>query len=94
MIEPNCLLFCFLFLYVGQSALDIWLERLNLTHSQRHAHKPPAGFEGFIDESKLGRTMDYVRAKTRLGILKKIVSDGILLAILLSGLLPSGSLVQ
>jgi STE24 endopeptidase len=88
MIELNWLLFCFLFLYVGQSVFNIWVERINLIHSRRRADKAPAGFEGFIDESKLAGTMRYMRAKTKVGILDEIVSDVMLLAILLSGLLP------
>ncbi len=88
MVELNWLLFCFLFLYVGQSAFNIWVERLNLIHSQRRADKAPAGFEGFIDGSKLARTTQYVRAKTRVGVLEEIVSDVTLLVILLSGFLP------
>ena len=88
MVELNRLLFCFLFLYVGQSVFNIWVERINLIHAQRSADKAPAGFEGFIDESELARTMRYVRAKTQVGIIEEIVSDVTLLAILLSGLLP------
>ena len=55
MVELNWLLFCFLFLYLGQSAFSIWLDRINLIHAEKHADKAPAGFEGFIDESKLTR---------------------------------------
>ena len=88
MVELNWLLFCFLFLYVGQSAFNVCVERLNLIHSLRRADKAPAGFEEFIDESKLARASEYARAKTRVGILDEIVSDVTLLMILLSGLLP------
>ncbi len=88
MVELNWLLFCFLLLYVGQGAFNIWVERVNLIYSQLRADKAPAGFEGFIDESKLARTRQYVRAKTRVGIVEQIVSDLTLLVILLSGFLP------
>ncbi len=88
MVELNRLLFCFLFLYVGQSVFNIWVERINLNHSQRRADKAPTGFEGFIDESKLAGTTRYIQAKTKVGVLDEIVSDVTLLAILLSGLLP------
>ncbi len=88
MVEPNRLLFCFLFLYAGQSAFSIWVERINLIHLEQRAGKAPAGFEGFIDESKLARAAEYARAKTRVGIVEEIVSDVTLLAILLSGFLP------
>lgn len=88
MVELNWLMLCFLFLYVGQSAFNIWLERINLIYSRHHSDKAPAGFEGFIDEAKLAETMEYSRTKTRVGIIEEIVSDATFLAILLSGLLP------
>jgi len=88
MVELDWLLFCFLFLYVGQSAFNIWVERINLIHSQRRADKAPAGFEEFIDESKLAKTKEYARAKTQVGMIEEIVSDVTTLIILLSGLLP------
>ena len=88
MIELNWLLFCFLFLYLGQSAFSIWLDRINLIYSEKHADKAPAGFEGFIDDSKLSSAGAYARAKTRIGIFEQIASDLTLLVILLSGLLP------
>ena len=69
-------------------SFNVWLERINLIHSRRHADKAPAGFEGFIDGSKLARTAEYEQAQTRVGILEGIVSNVTLLAILLSGLLP------
>ncbi len=88
MVELNWLLFCFLFLYVGQSAFSIWVDRINLIHSEKHANKAPAGFEDFIDDSKLTSAAAYARAKTRIGILEQITSDLTLIVILLSGLLP------
>ena len=33
MVELNWLLFFFIFLYVGQSAFSIWLDRINLIHA-------------------------------------------------------------
>ncbi|MDR3555491.1 MAG: M48 family metallopeptidase [Syntrophobacteraceae bacterium] len=88
MIESNWFLLCFLLLYIGQSGFNIWLERLNLVHSHKWTQRAPAGFEEFIDESKLATTAGYERAKTNASIREDIVSEAILLAILLSGLLP------
>ena len=88
MIELNWLLFCFLFLYLGQSAFSIWVDRINLLHAEKHANRVPAGFEGFIDDAKLTRGGAYARAKTRIGIFEQIASDLTLFVILLSGLLP------
>ena len=88
MIELNWLLFCFLFLYLGQSAFSIWVDRINLLHAEKHANRVPAGFEGFIDDAKLTRAGAYARAKTQTGIFEQIASDLTLFVILLSGLLP------
>jgi STE24 endopeptidase len=88
MIQFNSLLFCFLFLYVGKSAFDIWVERINLLYAEQHCEKAPAGFEAFIDKAKLAEAIDYARARTRVGIVEEMVSDAVQLAILLSGLLP------
>ena len=88
MVELNRVLFCFLLLFAGTSAFGIWVERINLLYFQKHCDRPPAGFEGFIDRTRLAGAVDYARAKTRVGIVEEIVSDAVLLAILLSGLLP------
>ena len=88
MVELNRLLFFFIFLYLGQSAFSIWLDRINLIHAEKHANRAPAGFEGFIDESKLISAGAYARAKTRIGIFEQIASDLTLFVIVLSGFLP------
>ncbi len=89
MVELNWFLVCFLFLYLVQNAFNIWLERLNLAYSQKRGDKVPAGFEGYLDEAKLVQTARYERAKTGTGIFGDIVSEAVMLAILLSGLLPA-----
>jgi STE24 endopeptidase len=88
MVHLNWLLFCFLLLYIGQSAFSAWIEHLNLIHSERLGSKAPDGFEQFIDDSGLARARAYARAKTRLGILEQLASDATLLVVLLSGFLP------
>jgi STE24 endopeptidase len=88
MVEFNWFLLCFLLLYLGQNGFNIWLERLNLAFSERQGGSPPAGFERFIDSSKLARTAQYERAKTASGIVGGVVTEAVFLVILLSGLLP------
>ena len=88
MVELNRLLFFFLFLYIGQSAYNAWLEHLNLVYSEKLDWKAPKGFEQFIDDSKLAEARAYARAKTRVGVLAELASDVTLLAIILSGFLP------
>ena len=88
MVELNPLLFFFLFLYVGQSAFNAWIERLNLVHSEKFDGKAPEGFDRFIDDSKLAKARAYARAKTRIGIFGELASDAALLVVMLSGFLP------
>ncbi len=88
MVESNWFLLCFLLLYAAQNAFNIWLDRLNQVYSEQRSGSAPAGFEEFIDKSKLAQTARYERAKTGTGIVEEIVSEAILLAILLSGFLP------
>ena len=88
MVELNWLLFCFLLLYLGQSAFSIWLDRINLLHAEKR-EEDATGLEGFMDASKLTSAGAYARAKTRIGIFEQITSDlTLFLVILLSGLLP------
>lgn len=88
MVELNWLLFFFLFLYIGQSAFGIWVERINTVHASRRGGEVPPGFEEFLDESKLARINAYTNEKSRFGIYEEIASEGVLLAIVFSGLLP------
>ncbi len=88
MIELNWFLLCFLLLYFAQASFNIWIERLNLGYSRQRANRAPAGFEEFLDQARLAKTADYERAKSLAGIADEIFSEAVLLAILLSGLLP------
>ena len=88
MIEANWFLFTFLFIFAGQRAFTIWLERLNSRHSRKHLQRVPRGFEDYIDNSTMIKINEYGLEKSWLGIIEGLVSDGVLLVILLSGLLP------
>ncbi|MDR3567506.1 MAG: M48 family metallopeptidase [Syntrophobacteraceae bacterium] len=88
MVESNWFLACFLLVYFLQNGFDLWLERLNLSYCERQSDTAPAGFEEFIDDSKLARTARYERSKAVVAIIGTVVSETTLLAILLSGLLP------
>lgn len=88
MIELNWFLFTFLFIFAGQRAFTIWLEHLNSRHSRRHLQRVPRGFEDYIDNPTMIKINDYGLERSRLGIIEGLVSDGVLLVIILSGLLP------
>jgi STE24 endopeptidase len=88
MIAFNPVLLGFLFVYIGQTLFEAWLERLNIDYLEKHA-SVPAGFEELIGAEKLLKINEYTRAQSRLGIAEEAVSDAALLAVLLSGLLPA-----
>jgi len=88
MTEASGFLVFFLLLYIGQSAFKIWIDRINIAHMQKFSGEVPPGFEEFLDRAKLEKAALYTVEKTRLGVLKDVASDGVLLIILLSGFLP------
>ena len=87
-MELNWLLLTFIILYVGQVAFNVWVERVNIAHSEKHADAVPVGFEGFIDAAGLARMSSYAREQSRFGIIQEIAAETLLLVILLSGFLP------
>lgn len=88
MIEFNLFLLVFLILFIGQSAFSAWLDGVNIGYAQKCSKAVPPGFADFLDSEKLARMSAYTAQKGRLGIIEELVSNGVLLAILLSGLLP------
>ncbi|MCE5335926.1 MAG: M48 family metallopeptidase [Desulfobacteraceae bacterium] len=88
MIQLDYFPVIFLAVYIGQTVFNTWVEHINGIHAAKFSDKVPAGFEDFIDRSKLERISAYTREKSRLDIQEQIASDGVLLVIILSGLLP------
>lgn len=89
MVEANWLLWVFLALYAGQSLAGLWMERLNIKHMRLHGGEPPAAFRDAVDSAKLAEISSYTADKSRTGSIHGVVSDVILLALILSGLLAN-----
>ncbi len=88
MVDFNWLMLLFLFFYIAQTAFRIWVERINIIHSEKYSDRVPLGFEDFIDGAKLKKISAYTRETSRIGILREVAENTVLLAILLSGFLP------
>jgi len=88
MVRYNWLLVTFLVVFVAAALFRLLLTRMNVNHLRRHGHKAPAVFAGEIDEGTLSLMTDYTSESARFGSLEGIFDDALILAILLSGLLP------
>ena len=88
MIQLNLLLFSFLAVFLLRSAAQVLLDRLNIAHLRKHGGGVPEVFQGTIDQEKLQKISAYTLDSTRFGILSTLIDQGLLLALLLSGVLP------
>lgn len=84
----------FLILYITQTLACAGLDWLNLRHLQRHGRTIPPSFQGFVDDTGLSRMVDYTLAKGRLNLWHEGLSEGLFLALILSGFLAgAGNIV-
>ena len=88
MIQFNLLLFLFLLIFLLRSTVQILLERLNIAHLQTHGGNIPEVFRETVDEEKLGRISSYTIDSSRFGMIATLCDQILLLALLLSGILP------
>jgi STE24 endopeptidase len=88
MITINNFLLAYLSAYFLSTALDIIIDLINTAHLKKYNGLVPEGFEGIVDEKKLGEMERYTRDNTKFGICETIVTKAVFLLIILSGLLP------
>jgi STE24 endopeptidase len=88
MIQWNTLLIVFLLVFVFRFLFQLTLNLANISHLRRHGNHVPRVFQGTVDEKKLSRMSAYTADSTRFGIVAKLFDQAVLLAILLTGLLP------
>ncbi len=65
-----------------------WLDGLNERHVRKNADRVPEGLAGVMDEETYARSVEYTLAKIRFGKIENLFDTGLLLAVLLSGVLP------
>ena len=88
MIQPNFLLLIFLVLLLSRSALQLFLNRLNIAHLRTQGIAVPDSFKDVADPERLKRISAYTIDSANLEMIATLVHQAIFLAILLSGLLP------
>lgn len=67
---------------------QIWLERLNQRNGRAHASAVPEVFKGVVDEATYAKSVAYTLAQGRLDQIQTTYHVAVLLAVLLSGILP------
>lgn len=85
-MEP--VLLVVLLLIAAKLFADLTLDLLNLRSVQRHSERLPEQFAGFIDEPTYAKSVAYTLAKIRFGIVETVFDTLVLVAVLVSGLLP------
>ncbi len=84
----NSLLLAFLIFFFLRSGTQLILNRLNISHLQRHRDTIPEVFRDTIDREKLGKISAYTIDSARFGIFSTFASQIFFLALLLSGFFP------
>ena len=87
-VQLNYLLVLFLILYILAASVRMGLYALNISHLRRTGHEIPREFSGTLDLKKIEEMRDYAVATGKLGAVRHISYELLLLALVLSGLLP------
>src|SRR5216117_3288472 len=77
-----------LVLILARAIAELWLSRLNQRHVRAHADEVPPAFREMVDEPTYRRSVDYTLAKSRFGDVVTLFDAVLLIAVLLSGILP------
>ena len=64
------------------------LDWINLRHVLGQRGRVPDAFGDFMDAESYQQSIDYTAAKTRFGLVNDLYEAAVLVAVLLSGLLP------
>lgn len=64
------------------------LSALNLAHLRRHGHEVPVEFTAAVDPERLRKIAGYTFENNRLGLLRSLFDNALLLLFLFGGLLP------
>ena len=75
-------------LIAGRWLAQLVLERLNRQHVLARANAVPEAFAGVMDETTYQRTVEYTLARNRFAGVEATWSSVVLLALILSGVLP------
>ncbi len=88
MIQFNLLLFIFLAAFLLRSAMQVYLNLLNISYLRQHTTTVPQEFQDMIDPERLKKIAAYTIDSDHFHMVSTLASQGLFLAILLSGFLP------
>src|SRR5881409_663022 len=78
-------------LVLARAIAELWLSRVNQRYVRANADEVPTPLRGVIDEATYRRSVDYTLAKNRFGDVVTLFDAVLLIAVLLSGILPWAS---
>lgn len=79
----------FVFFYLGNGILHLWLFRLDIRHMQRHAGEIPAPFQGHITAERYAQSITYATVYHRFSAIALLVDMAVLLLFIYTGMLDS-----
>ncbi len=88
MIQLSIASIAFVGVFLLQTVLCVWMEVINMRHLRRNADRIPNSLVGVIDPGRLASIASYTGDKSHLYLIRKIFMDAILLAMVVSGILP------
>jgi STE24 endopeptidase len=88
MIQINSLLLTFLAVFLLRSGIQIYLNRINISHLRQHGTTVPEIFRDIIDPEKLKSISTYTIDSDHFNMVATLANQGLFLIILLSGFLP------
>jgi STE24 endopeptidase len=88
MIQINSLLLIFLAVFLLRSGIQIYLNRINISHLRQHGTTVPEIFQDIIDPEKLKSISAYTIDSDHFNMVATLANQGLFLIILLSGFLP------
>ena len=88
MIQINSLLLTFLAVFLLRSGIQIYLNRINISHLRQHGTTVPEIFQDIIDPEKLKSISAYTIDSDHFNMVATLSNQGLFLIILLSGFLP------
>ena len=82
------ILIAFVFLLLLKLLTALFLDLINLRYARAQRAAVPDAFQDFIDTETYRKSIDYTTAKTRFGMVTEVYDAAVLVAVVLSGILP------
>lgn len=87
-LTMTTILIAFVFLLLLKLLTALFLDLINLRYARAQRAAVPDAFQDFIDTETYRKSIDYTTAKTRFGMVTEVYDAAVLVAVVLSGILP------